>query len=287
MEIITKFSPFVLFYIMLGIGMSTNTRNFFEIFKNLKVLLIGLTSQIIILPCIGFLFAIFATTDPVLKVGIILITSVPSAVSSNYITKLANGNIALSVSLTAISAILSFITIPFIFIVISPIIISEITVLQDLKFLKTSVALLLMTTVPVCIGIFINTKFSIFAEKINKFFSYSSLFLFLLIIFGAWISEWSVVNELYKSIGFLLLVLTVAILIIVNILVNVFNLSLQNKRTIIIETFIQNGAMAIIIGELTLGFGAGYMSVAAIYALLQYKILCIWWATKKLATNIL
>jgi BASS family bile acid:Na+ symporter len=285
MEIITKFAPLALFYIMLGIGMSTNIKNFVEVLKNLKVLIIGLTSQVIILPCIGFLFAIFATNDPVLKVGIILITSMPSAVSSNYITKLANGNIALSVSLTAISAILSFITIPFIFIVVSPMILSESAVLQDLSFLKMSVALLLMTTVPVLIGIFINTKFSIFTKKINKFFSYSSLFLFLLIIFGAWISEWSTVNELYKSIGFLLLSLTVLILIIVNILVNVFNLNLQNKRTIIIETLIQNGAMAIIVGELTLGFGAGYISVAAIYALLQYKILCIWWATKKFATN--
>jgi BASS family bile acid:Na+ symporter len=148
-EIITKLAPFALFYIMLGIGMSTNIKKFFEILKNLKVLLIGLISQIIILPCIGFLFAIFLTNDPVMKVGIILITSMPSAVSSNYITKLANGNIALSVSLTAVSAILSFITIPFIFIVVSPMIISDITVLQDLKFLKMSVGLLLMTTVPV------------------------------------------------------------------------------------------------------------------------------------------
>ena len=286
MEVVTKFAPFALFYIMLGIGMSTNIKNFVEIFKNLKFLLIGLTSQIIILPCIGFLFAIFATNDPVLKVGIILITSMPSAVSSNYITKLANGNIALSVSLTAVSAILSFITIPFIFIVVSPMIISEITILQDLNFKKLSMSLLFMTTVPVLIGILINAKFTIFVEKINKFFSYSSLFLFLFIIFGAWISEWSSVIELYKSIGFLLLSLTVAILIIVNILVNVFNLNLQNKRTIIIETLIQNGAMAIIVGELTLGFGAGYMSVAAVYALLQYKLLCVWWATKKFATNI-
>ena len=286
MEIVTKFAPFGLFYIMLGIGMSTNIKNFVEILKNLKVLLIGLTSQIIILPCIGFLFAIFATNDPVLKVAIILIVSMPSAVSSNYITKLANGNIALSVSLTAVSAILSFITIPFIFIVVSPMIISDSTVLQDLNFLKVSIALLFMTTVPVVIGIFINTKFSIFVEKINKFFSYSSLFLFLFVILGAWISEWSSVIELYKSIGFLLLSLTVAILIIVNILVNVFNLNLQNKRTIIIETLIQNGAMAIIVGELTLGFGAGYMSVAVIYALLQYKLLCVWWATKKFITNI-
>ncbi|MDB9795839.1 bile acid:sodium symporter [Pelagibacteraceae bacterium] len=286
MEIITKFAPFALFYIMLGVGMSTNIKNFVEVLKNLKVLLIGLTSQIIILPCIGFLFAIFATNDPVLKLGIILITAMPSAVSSNYITKLANGNIALSVSLTATSAILSFITIPFTFIVISPMIISETTVLQDLNFLKMSVGLLLMTTVPVFIGIIINTNFSIFVEKINKFFSYSSLFLFLLVLMGAWISEWSTVIELYKLIGFLLVLLTATILVIVNILVNVFTLNLQNKRTIIIETLIQNGAMAIIVGELILGFGSGYMSVAAVYALLQYKLLCVWWATKKFATNI-
>ena len=286
MIIISKFAPIALFYIMLCIGMSTNIKNFVKVFKDYKTLLVGLTSQIVILPFIGILFAIFLTNDPVLKVGIILITTMPSAVSSNYITKLANGNIALSVSLTAVSAILSFITIPFIFIVVSPMIISEVTILQDLNFKKVSIGLLLMTTVPVVIGIFINTKFSIFVEKINKFFSYSSLFLFLFIIFGAWISEWSSVIELYKSIGFLLLSLTVLILIIVNILVNVFNLNLQNKRTIIIETLIQNGAMAIIVGELTLGFGAGYMSVAVIYALLQYKLLCVWWATKKFITNI-
>jgi hypothetical protein len=84
----------------------------------------------------------------------------------------------------------------------------------------------------------------------------------------------------------LLVFLTATILIIVNILVNIFNLNLQNKRTIIIETLIQNGAMAIIIGELTLGFGDGYMSVAAVYALLQYKVLLIWWATNKFRANI-
>ena len=286
MEIVTKFAPFILFYIMLGIGMSTNIKNFVEILKNLKVLLIGLTSQIIILPCIGFLFAIFATNDPALKVGIILITSMPSAVSSNYITKLANGNIALSVSLTAVSAILSFITIPFIFIVVSPMIISDTTVLRDLNFLKVSIGLLFMTTVPVLIGIFINTKFSIFVEKINKFFSYSSFFLFLLIIIGAWISEWLYVIELYKTIGFLIALLSVVVLIVVNVLVNIFKLNIENKRTIIIETFVQNGAMAIIVGKLALGFGSGYMAIAAIYALFQYKVLCVWWITKKFASSI-
>ena len=286
MLIVSKFAPLVLFYIMLGIGMNTDIKKFVEVLKNFKVLLTGLISQIIILPSIGFLFAIFLTNDPVLKVGIILIMSMPSAVTSNYITKLANGNVALSVSLTSISAALSFVTIPIIFIIVAPMIVDETIVLQNLDFKKVSIGLLFMTTVPVLIGIFLNSKFSSFTEKIKKFFSISSFFLFLIVIAAAWISEWSKVIELYKSIGFLLILLTVVILIVVNILVNVLNLNLQNKRTIIIETLIQNGAMAIIVVELTLGFGGGYMSVAAVYALLQYKLLCIWWVTKKFVISI-
>ena len=286
MTIISKFAPLVLFYIMLCVGMSTNIKNFVEVFKNLKNLLIGLTIQIIILPFIGILFAILGTSDPVIKVGIILIMCMPSAVTSNYVTKLANGNVALSVTLTAITASLSFITIPFIFIVVCPILISESIVLQSLDFKQMSLSLLFMTTIPVFIGIFINTKFHIFIKKINKFFSYSSLFLFLLIIIAAWISEWLHVVDLYKRIGVLIVLLSVVILITVNFLVNIFKLNFENKRTIIIETFIQNGAMAILIGELTLGFGSGYMTIAAIYALFQYKVLCAWWLKNKFTSSI-
>ncbi len=286
MIVILKFSPAVIFYIMLGIGMSTDIKSFIDVFKNLKSLLVGLLSQVIVLPVIGLLFAGFAPIDPVLKSGIVLITCMPSAISSNYITKLVNGNTPLSVTLTAISACLSFITIPFILIVAAPVVTDGVNVFQNLDFKKTSLSLLLMTTVPVLIGLFINTKFSIFVKKINKFFSYSSLLLFMGVIAAAWISEWTNVINLYKSIGFLLVVFITVILIAVNILVNVFNLNTQNKRTIIIETFIQNGAMAIIVGELVLGFGSGYMSVAATYALLQYKLLLVWWATNKFRANI-
>ena len=104
MNIVLNFSPFVIFLIMLGLGMSINIKSFINVLNNLKALFLGLLSQIVIVPTIGFLFAIFAPVDSVFKLGIILITCVPSAVTSNYITKLAGGNVALSVSLTTISA---------------------------------------------------------------------------------------------------------------------------------------------------------------------------------------
>ena len=281
MNIILQFSPIVIFLIMLGVGISVNIKNFIEVFKNLKVLLIGLSLQMIILPLIGFLFAILAPIDLVLKLGIILITCVPSAVTSNYITKLAGGNIALSVSLTAITACLSFITIPFILTIAAPIAIDGANVFQKLNFIKMSLGLLFITTVPVFLGMYINLKFSVFIEKVNKFYSIFSLLLFSLIIFAAWFSEWSSIISLYKSVGLLALSLIIVILITAYALVNLLNLNEANKKTIIIESFVQNAAMAIIVGGVAFGDKSGYLAIAALYALLQYKLILIFWATNK------
>jgi BASS family bile acid:Na+ symporter len=271
----------VMVFIMFGIGMNVNKKNFFEVFKDLKSLSTGLLLQIIILPTIGLTFAFFGPDNLVLKLGIILITCVPSAVSSNYITKLAGGNVALSVSLTAITACLSFITIPFILTIVAPIVLDEESTFQKLNLIKMSLSLLCIATIPIILGIYINTKFPIFLKKINKFYSIFSLFLFSIIIFTAWFSEWSTIIFLYKTVGLLALSLAIVILIISYTLVNLLNLNEVNKKTIIIESFIQNAAMAIIVGGLTFGANSGYLAIAALYALLQYKILLFLWTVNK------
>ena len=143
-------------------------------------------------------------------------------------------------------------------------------------------ALLFITTVPVLIGIFINTKFSIISKKIKKVYSIFSFLLFLLIILAAWVSEWNVIIDLYKSIGFLVALLAIIFLIISYAVVNLFKLNAANKKTIIIESFIQNAAMAIIVGGAVFGLESGYLAIAALYALLQYKILLFLWGTNKL-----
>jgi BASS family bile acid:Na+ symporter len=278
MNVVLNFSPLALFLIMLGVGMSISIKDFIEVFKNLKILLIGLLSQIVILPLIGFLFVILMPVDLVFKLGIILITCVPSSVTSNYITKLVDGNIALSVSLTSITASLSFITIPFILIIIAPIATDEAIIFQELNFIKMSLGLLSITSIPIFVGMVINIKFSIFAEKIKNIYSIFSLLLFIVVISAAWISEWNTIISLYKSIGFLVAGLSVVILIVSFILVNLFKLSEANRKTIIIESFVQNAAMAIIVGGVAFGLNSGYLAIAALYALLQYKILLFLWA---------
>jgi len=281
MNTILNSAPLAIFLIMLGVGMSVTIKNFIEVFKDPKILLIGLMSQMVILPLVGILFAIFAPVDLIFKLGLVLITCVPSAVTSNYITKLVDGNIALSVSLTAITACLSFITIPFILVIITPIVLDGANDFQDLDLLKCLWGLLLITTIPILIGMAINIKFSIFVEKINKFYSIFSLLLFISIIFTAWISEWNVIIGLYKSIGFLVTALAAVVLFTSYTLVNLLNINEANKKTIVIETFIQNAAMAIIVGGVTFGPGSGYLAIAALYALFQYKIILFLWATNK------
>ena len=281
MNVILQYAPAGLFLIMLGVGMNVNIKNFIDVLKNLKVLLTGLFLQTVILPSIGFLFAIFAPIDLFLKLGIILITCVPSAVTSNYISKLAGGNVALSISLTAITASLSFITIPFILTIIVPIAIDEASGFQNLNFTKLSLNLLFVTCIPVLLGIFINFFFSVFVEKINKFYTIFSLLLFLIIISAAWFTEWSTIIGLYKTVGLLTLSLAIVVLITSYTLVNLLKLNEANKKTIIIESFIQNAAMAIIIGGTSLGAESGYLAIAALYALLQYKIILFLWAANK------
>jgi len=286
MNIVLNYSPIALFLIMIGIGMSVNIKSLIEVYKNLKVLLTGLLLQMLILPTIGLCFAIFAPVDTAVKLGVILITCVPSAISSNYITKLASGNIALSVSLTAVTSSLSFITIPFMLIIVAPIILDEAIIFQEFNFKKISLFLFFMATVPILIGTFINTKFSIFVEKIKKIYSIFSLLLFLIIIFAAWFSEWDFIIGLYKSIGLLVVLLLILILVITYTLVNLLNLSEINRKTIIIESLIQNAAAAIIVGSAFLGVEGGYLAVAALYALLQYKILIFLWVINKFFYNL-
>ena len=139
----------------------------------------------------------------------------------------------------------------------------------------------MITTTPVLIGVFVSRKFSVFAKKINKFYSIFSLLLFVTIVIAALASEWNVIINLYKSIGLLVISLALVVLITSYTLVNLININEANKKTIIIESFIQNAAMAIIVGGTALGADNGYLAIAVLYALLQYKILLFLWCVIK------
>jgi len=281
MEIITKLAPVALFYIMFSLGLQCKFSDFKKVLTNPKNLIIGLSSQMIILPIIGLLFAYFLPISQNYKIGIVLITCVPSTVASNYLTKIINGNIYLSISMTAISSLISFISIPLILSKVVPALGLMNVIKFDLSFSKMSALLFIISTIPILLGILFNSKFNNFSKKVVTFFNRSSIIIFICIFFIAWYSEFETSIKAYKELFWVLVMLSSSILVYVNILVKVLNVNTKDSKTIITETFIQNGAMAIIVGSTIFGLGTGYLFLVAIYSLFQYKVFFVWYLLDK------
>ena len=277
MDILVFLSPLALFYIMFGLGMQSKISSLKEVLLNPKNLIIGLFSQMIVMPIIGLLIAYFAPVSIEYKIGVVLITCVPSTVISNFLTKIINGNVHLSITMTAISSLISFISIPLILTKIAPLFGLMPTIKLDLNFFKISLLLFFVSTIPILIGILVNIKFCNFTKKVNPFFKNSSILIFISTILIAWYSDFEMTLKAYKELFWLLIILMSFVLIYVNILVKVLKINTKDSKTIITETFIQNGAMGIIVGSSIFGIGNGYLGMAAIYGLFQYKIFLVWY----------
>lgn len=281
MEIIMKFFPLALCYVMFSLGLQSKFSEFSRIFKSPKSLFVGLFSQMIIVPLIGVVFAYFVPAPMNYKIGIVLVTCVPSAVTSSYLVKFIKGNIYLSVVMTAISSLMSFITIPLILTKVAPALGIGSETLASVDFKRLSVFLFLMATIPMLIGSSVASKFHQFTKKVLPFFSKSAFLIFVFFILLAIYTDWDLAIEAFGELGWMLLILICTLLICANIIVNLFSIKKDDSKTIINEVLFQNGAMAIIIGSTIFGLGTGHLFMAAVYGLFQYKVFIAWWLINK------
>jgi len=266
---------------MFSLGLQCRIYDFKKVVKNPKNLIIGLFSQMIVVPIIGLLIAYFAPVSLNYKIGIVLITCVPSTVTSNYLTKIINGNVYLSITMTVICSLLSFISIPLILTKIAPSLGLMNIIKLDISFMKLSLLLFFISTAPILLGILINTKFRNFSKSINPFLSKSSMVVFVAVIFLAWYGDFEMSLKAYKELFWVLIMLISLVLIYINILVITLKIDAKDRKTIITETFIQNGAMAILVGSQIFELGNGYLFMAAIYGLFQYKLFLVWYLIDK------
>jgi len=114
MEIVIKIVPIILALIMLGLGLGLKIEDFIRIIKTPRDFFIGFISQLIILPLVAYLLILILKTPPEIAIGVMIIAAAPGGVTSNILTKFANGDVALSVSLTAVISLISIITVPLI-----------------------------------------------------------------------------------------------------------------------------------------------------------------------------
>ena len=275
MEVVNKFAPLAMAWIMFVVGTSTSINQFKEVIKFPKSLLLGFLTQVVFVPIIGIVIAYLSPVSDAYKIGILLLSCVPSAVMSNYLTKTINGNTALSISLTAICSFFSFITIPF-FLGIGLKLINSSETLNTVIIFSVAFKIFLIVTIPVIIGLIFKTFFEKIVVLLNKFFDTSSFLLFLMIILSAAYIEKDILVTGFKDIGILVFIIFFSIFLICQSFLNQFKLNKLDKRCILTENVIQNNALSIIVGGMMFAKYQGLLVFPAVYAIFQYKVFIIY-----------
>ena len=269
MGIVTTIAPIILALIMLGLGLSLKIKDFTRVFNTPIDFIVGFISQLIILPLIAFLLIAIFRIPSEIAIGIMIIASAPGGVTSNILTKFANGDVALSISLTAIISLISIVSVPFI-IFTSADLLGITNIEENISMINIALKMFLVVTVPVILGMIIRR----FAEKfvINKikFFDKLNIVLFVIFFFAAFYEERENIFDIFAQAGPIALTLNLTMMIIAYYLSRVFASGISQQKCIAIECGLQNGALAIFVSTQIFGADILYVIPTAAYALIMY-----------------
>lgn len=247
-EITSKvFLPLSLAIIMLGMGMTLISADFTRIIKYPKAILIGLTNQFIFLPIIGFSLAITFSLSPAMAVGLMILATSPGGPTSNLITQVCKGNIALSVTLTAIASIISILTIPFILSYALEYFGSGTNVTIKLPIIDTIIQIMGITVIPISIGMLIRNFKTNFARRMEKPMRIASTVIFILVFIAVIAANFDIIVKAMKEVGLVTLLLNIITLGLGYLTARLFKVNLKNAISITVESGIQNGALAFVI----------------------------------------
>ena len=268
MEIATIFLALSLAFIMFVLGLGLTGDDFVRVIKQPKDFFIGAFSQIIILPIVGLIIISIWPLTPELAIGLMIIAAAPGGATSNILTSFAKGDVALSISLTAVVSLICVFTIPFI-IFMSLNFMNEETLQKDFNIFNAVKNVFLIVTVPVIIGMIFRKllkKIAVVFEPIGRKIS---IFLFVLVLIGAILSERENVISYFTQAGIVTLFLNIFMMIIAFNLAKFFGSKEKQKRAITIECGLQNGTLAIVVATTVFGGGI-YLIPAATYSLIMF-----------------
>jgi BASS family bile acid:Na+ symporter len=258
MEIVTKIAPIILALMMLGLGTSLTINDFTRVIKNPKDFLVGLICQLILLPIVAFTLIKLLNTPAELALGVMIIAAAPGGVTSNIYTKFANGDVALSISLTAIISLISIITVPFI--VFKSAEILEVSFMsKDISMIGISIKMFFVVTVPVIIGMIIRKFFNDYIALKSNLITKVSVILFIIVLFGIYVSEWDKIIPFLTSAGLIATTLNITMMIIGYYVAKIFATGIAQQKCIALECGLQNGTLAVFIAT-QLGPEVGVLS---------------------------
>jgi len=266
-EIVTKIAPIALALIMLGLGLGLSVKDFTRVTRNPKDFFVGFVCQLILLPLVAFGIALTLDLSPPLAVGLMIIAAAPGGVTSNVLTKFANGDVALSISLTAIVSLISIISVPFIVITSADLL--GVSISTNISMVGIALKMALVVTVPVIIGMLIRG----FAEnfilsKINIINKLTGL-LFVFVFVAIWIEEKDNIFDYLAQAGLVVLILNVVMMTLAYFIAKKFVSGLAQQKCIALECGLQNGTLAVFVATLIFN-DVAYMVPTAAYALIMY-----------------
>ena len=280
MEIVTKIAPIALALIMLGLGLGLTTNDFTRVLKTPKDFLVGLISQLIILPIVAFILIKFLGTSPEIALGVMIIAAAPGGITSNILTKFANGDVALSISLTAIISIISIISVPLI-VFTSAEILGISFVSENINITGTALKMALVVAVPVLIGMIIRKFADNYISSRTSIINKITGILFIIVFIAIWIEERENIFNYLSQAGLVVLNLNIVMMAIAYFLAKTFASGIQQVKCISLECGLQNGTLAVFVAS-EISNEVMYLIPTAAYALIMYitGFLFIWYLRK-------
>jgi BASS family bile acid:Na+ symporter len=269
MEIVTKIAPIILALIMLGLGLGLKLEDFTRVFKTPKDFFVGLVSQLVILPIVAYILISVLRTPPEIAIGVMIIAAAPGGVTSNILTRFANGDVALSISLTAIISLISIVTVPLI-VFKSADIFGITNISQNISMTGIAMKMFLVVTVPVFLGMIIR-KFAenFVASKVEMFNKLNMIFFAIFFVAAFYEERENLINFIVQA-GLIALVLNLTMMAIAYYLAKTFASGVKQQKCIALECGLQNGSLAIFVSTQIFGTDILFAIPTGAYALIMY-----------------
>ena len=258
--------PLALAFIMFVLGLGLTGADFLRVVKQPRDFFVGGISQIILLPIIAFILVKLWSLAPELAIGVMIIAAAPGGVTSNILTAFAKGDVALSVSFTAIISLISVVTVPIIVINSAEYFGNDI---QDIEVIAKAIEMFMLVTVPLIIGMLLKRFVPNFVLKFEPIAKKTSIVLFVLVLLGAIAAERKHVIDYFAQAGLVTFVLNLVMMIVAYFIAHLFATGPAQKKCITIECGLQNGTLAIFVANEFFGGGI-YVIPAATYSLIMF-----------------
>ncbi len=267
MEIAKQIAPIALAIIMFGLGLGLTTADFKRVVKMPKNFLLGFFGQVILLPIIAFILIQIIFMPPEIALGVMIIAAAPGGVTSNILTKFANGDVALSVTLTAIVSLISIITVPII--VYNSANFLGFEIIKEISMVNIAAKMFFVVTVPVIFGMITRSLMTDFIVSKTVLVQRLSVILFLIVFISIWVEEWDRIVSFIVRAGLVAFILNMTMIFIGYFMAKYFASGIPQRKCISLECGLQNGTLAVFVAT-QLFDDIVFMVPTAAYALIMF-----------------